>query len=71
MPTDPVKLAQLNKVQLMKMRHRATPADPKDKPTSVSVNDRFHIRLHVDAREEKVYWVRKVFRFLSHAARSE
>ncbi|KAF9021680.1 hypothetical protein BDZ89DRAFT_1163597 [Hymenopellis radicata] len=58
-PTDPAKLAQLRKVQLMKMRHRATPADPKDKPTSVSVNDRLHIRLHVGAGEEKVYWVRK------------
>ncbi|KAK0210474.1 hypothetical protein DFS33DRAFT_1293432 [Desarmillaria ectypa] len=59
-PTDPVKLAQYQKVELMKMRHRAIPADPKDKPTSVSIEDRLHIKLQVnDNGQEKIFWLRK------------
>ncbi|PBK77824.1 hypothetical protein ARMSODRAFT_946699 [Armillaria solidipes] len=59
-PTDPVKLAQYKKVELMKMKHRAIPADPKDKPTSVPVGDRLHIKLQVnDSDQEKIFWLRK------------
>ncbi|KAK0441155.1 uncharacterized protein EV420DRAFT_1631584 [Desarmillaria tabescens] len=59
-PTDPVKLAQYQKVELMKMRHRAIPADPKDKPTSVPIGDRLHIKLQVyDSDQEKIFWLRK------------
>lgn len=44
----------------MKMRHRAIPADPKDKPLSVPIGDRIHIKLQVnDSDQEKIFWLRK------------
>ncbi|KAK0228267.1 hypothetical protein IW262DRAFT_1455451 [Armillaria fumosa] len=59
-PTDPIKLAQYKKVELMKMKHRAVPADPNDRPTSVPVGDRLHIKLRVnDSDQEKIFWLRK------------
>ena len=66
MPTDPKKLAQLQKVELMRMRHRAVPADPKDKPGSVGVDQRLHVkaRWRGDLNGiEKVLWFRKVTYF--------
>ncbi|KAI9456237.1 hypothetical protein BJY52DRAFT_1171572, partial [Lactarius psammicola] len=62
MPTDPKKLAQLQQVELMRMRHRAVPADPKDKPSSVGVDQRLHIKVSCRGdREgvEKTFWFRK------------
>ncbi|KAH7921495.1 hypothetical protein BV22DRAFT_1096427 [Leucogyrophana mollusca] len=62
-PTDPKKLAQLQKVALMKMRHRAQPGDPKDKSTSVAVEQRLHITAKTDVTgisgEERIFWFRK------------
>lgn len=43
----------------MKMRHRANPADPKDRVSSVPIDERFHVRILKD-NEEKVFWLRKV-----------
>lgn len=59
-PTDPVKLAQLRKIELMKMRHRAVPLDPKDKLAALLQDDRLHIKVASDDNTEKVFWVRKV-----------
>lgn len=64
-PTDPKKLAQLQKIELMQMRHRAIPGDPKDKPDSVLVDQRLHVKIkdEVDAKgKDKVFWFRKVKR---------
>ncbi|KAI0303457.1 hypothetical protein B0F90DRAFT_1374667 [Multifurca ochricompacta] len=62
-PNDPKKLAQLQKVELMKMRHRALPADPKDKPGSIGVDQRLHVKVSWEgdreAAAEKVFWFRK------------
>ncbi|KAH9977268.1 hypothetical protein BGW80DRAFT_1167154 [Lactifluus volemus] len=61
-PTDPKKLAQFLKVELMKMRHRAVPADPKDKPGSIGIDQRLHVKVHCKGdREpvEKIFWFRK------------
>ncbi|KAJ7764497.1 hypothetical protein DFH07DRAFT_376477 [Mycena maculata] len=58
-PTDPVKLAQFRKIELMKMRHRAVPVDPKDKLVSLPQDDRLHIKVPCDDKTEKVFWVRK------------
>ncbi|KAH9056634.1 hypothetical protein EDB87DRAFT_1687078 [Lactarius vividus] len=61
-PTDPKKLAQLQQVELMRMRHRAVPADPKDKPGSVGVDQRLHVKASYRGdREgvEKTFWFRK------------
>lgn len=58
-PRDPVKLAQWRKVELMKMRHRANPADPKDRTSSVSVDQRIHVKIVKD-NQENVFWLRKV-----------
>jgi len=47
----------------MRMRHRALPADPKDKPGSVGVDQRLHVkaRCRSDREEaEKIFWFRKV-----------
>ncbi|KAF8652747.1 hypothetical protein AX16_004244 [Volvariella volvacea WC 439] len=58
-PSDPVKLAQYKKVELMKMRHRAISADPKEKAT-VPLDQRLFVRLQViDKPEPPVFWVRK------------
>ncbi|KAJ6611754.1 hypothetical protein B0H10DRAFT_2054953 [Mycena sp. CBHHK59/15] len=58
-PTDPVKRAQFQKMELMKMRQRALPADLTDKPSAVSPNDRVHVKVVCADNTEKVFWVRK------------
>ncbi|THH09169.1 hypothetical protein EW146_g8764 [Bondarzewia mesenterica] len=61
-PTDPKKLAQFQKVELMKMRHRAGPGDPKDKNASVSVDQRLHVKVKSSEPDAvgTVFWFRKV-----------
>jgi len=44
------------------MRHRAVPADPKDKPGSVGVDQRLHVKVRCNGDckgVEKVFWFRK------------
>ncbi|KAK7023777.1 AN1-type zinc finger protein 1 [Favolaschia claudopus] len=56
-PTDPVKLAQFRKLELMKMKHSAVPVDPKDKATQ---DERVYVKVLLDDEStEKVFWVRK------------
>lgn len=59
----------MQKVELMKMRHRAVPGDPKDKPSSVLVDQRLHVKVKLDvekyASKEGVFWFRKVDASLS------
>jgi len=42
----------------MKIRHRANPADPKDRTASVSVDQRIHVKIVKD-NKENVFWLRK------------
>ncbi|KAI0003320.1 hypothetical protein BJV74DRAFT_764632 [Russula compacta] len=61
-PTDPKKLAQFEKVEFMKMRHRAVPADPRDKPGSIGIDQRLHVRVSCEGDPEatqKIFWFRK------------
>lgn len=60
LPTDPAKLAHLQKVNMMKMRHKAVPGDPKDKG-SVSVGQRIHVnvRYDTDGSKEGIFWFRR------------
>jgi len=62
-PSDPKKRAQFQKVELMKLRHRAIPGDPKDKPSSVLVDQRLHVKVKFDdpsyTRREGMFWFRK------------
>ncbi|GLB35272.1 putative AN1-like Zinc finger [Lyophyllum shimeji] len=58
-PTDPVKLAQYRKIELMKMRHRASPGDPKDSSTSAPLEERLHVKVVVANGAEKLFWFRK------------
>ncbi|KAG2146974.1 uncharacterized protein EDB93DRAFT_1206418 [Suillus bovinus] len=62
-PTDPKKLAQIQKVTLMKMRHSATAGDPRDKSSAVPVNERLHIKARLKVTgmpvQESVLWFRK------------
>ncbi|KAJ3530713.1 hypothetical protein NMY22_g8455 [Coprinellus aureogranulatus] len=57
-PSDPVKLAQYRKVQLMKMKHSAQPADPKDTPGSVPQGLRLVVGVSYD-RQERAFWFRE------------
>lgn len=62
-PTDPKKIARLRAVELMKMRHHALPADPKDRSTSVPLSERLHLKIifaNDNTSIEKVVWIRKV-----------
>ncbi|EDR14931.1 uncharacterized protein LACBIDRAFT_306217 [Laccaria bicolor S238N-H82] len=54
--TNPAKLAQLHKVELIKLRRRALPGDPRDKSVSVPSDQRLHIKV---AHTDKVFWFRK------------
>jgi hypothetical protein len=44
----------------MKMRHRAVPADPNDKTSSIPLHQRLHIKVQGDNSTEKLLWFRKV-----------
>jgi hypothetical protein len=47
----------------MKIRHRAVPADPSDKPGSIGIDQRLHVRVSCEADPEatqKIFWFRKV-----------
>ncbi|KAH6918867.1 hypothetical protein BKA70DRAFT_1176496 [Coprinopsis sp. MPI-PUGE-AT-0042] len=57
-PTDPVKLAQFQKIELMKMRHKAIPADLKDKTSSVPPHQRLTVNVRY-GQSQKVFWLRK------------
>jgi hypothetical protein len=49
----------------MKMRHRAVPADPRDKPGSIGIDQRLHVRVSYESdpeRVQKIFWFRKVSR---------
>jgi len=47
----------------MKMRHRASPGDPKDNPSSVLVDQRLHVKVKLEhskyAPKEGIFWFRK------------
>lgn len=49
------------KVQAMKMRQRAIPGDPKDKTTTVSLDQRLHVQVKLEGNNDiSVLWFRKV-----------
>lgn len=58
-PTDPAKLAQWRKLEVMKMRHKASPGDPKDKNSSLPPDQRLHVKLFV-GDTENIFWFRRV-----------
>lgn len=58
-PTDPKKFAQWQKMDLMKMRHRAAPGDPKDKGTSPPPIERIHVKILTE-QDERIFWFHKV-----------
>jgi hypothetical protein len=58
-PTDPAKLLQWRKMEVMKMRHRAVCGDPKDKTASLPPDQRLHVKIHFQDAD-KVFWFRKV-----------
>jgi hypothetical protein len=72
LPTDPKKLAQLHKVSLMKMRHKAVPGDPKDKGSTVPVDERIHVSVRSEMTgqppREIILWYRKVSWILTDAS---
>ncbi|KAJ8590361.1 hypothetical protein M405DRAFT_736936 [Rhizopogon salebrosus TDB-379] len=61
--TDPKKLAQIQKVALMKMRHSATAGDPRDKSSIIPIDERLYIKARSEITgmpaQERVLWFRK------------
>jgi hypothetical protein len=60
---NPKKAAAIQKVALMKLRHAAVPADPRDSPNSVTVEQRLHVNVLLESpqKREKAFWFRKVW----------
>lgn len=60
-PTNPKKAAQLRQVELMKMRHKAQPGDPKDKNKSVPIDQKLHVKVRAEEKgdEERIFWFQK------------
>ncbi|KAI0781303.1 hypothetical protein BD413DRAFT_464481 [Trametes elegans] len=61
-PPNPKKLAQQRQVAVMKMRHKAKPADPKDTAASVPIDQRLHVKVRradADEASEQIFWFRK------------
>jgi len=59
--SDLKKLAMAQKVQAMKMRQRAVPGDPKDKATTVSLDQKLHVQVKPEGNNTvSVLWFRKV-----------
>ncbi|KAI6103063.1 hypothetical protein EDD16DRAFT_334636 [Pisolithus croceorrhizus] len=62
---NPTKLAQLQKVNGMKMRLRSVPGDPKDNGSLIPVDQRIHVDVHYEAegssqpRREGMFWFQK------------
>lgn len=68
--TDPKKLTQLRKVQLLKMRHKAKPGDSRDKPGSVGVAERLHLQVYIeDNTASEPFWFRKVRQYILFSSR--
>ncbi|KAJ3480540.1 hypothetical protein NLI96_g8277 [Meripilus lineatus] len=60
-PTNPKKAAQLRQVQLMKMRHRAQPADPRDKDKPVPLEQKLFVLVRTETSSEDIpFWFRKI-----------
>jgi hypothetical protein len=60
-PTDPKKLAALRKVELMKLRHHAQPADARDTPARVPLEQRLFVKVRAEeGAGDKAFWLRKV-----------
>ncbi|EIW85288.1 hypothetical protein CONPUDRAFT_49136 [Coniophora puteana RWD-64-598 SS2] len=65
--SDPKKAAMIRKVALMKLRHRAVPADPKDSASTVPLDQRLHVTLKYEpiesstqgSKADKIVWFRK------------
>lgn len=57
-PTDPIKLSQYLRVQLMKMRHGAVPADTKDTSGAVPQGLRLVVGVSYEG-QEKAFWFKK------------
>ncbi|KAI0811105.1 hypothetical protein BC629DRAFT_1672292 [Irpex lacteus] len=58
--SNPKKAAQIRQVELMKMRHRAQPADPRDKNRNVPIGERLHVKVSAEGKdEEKLFWFQK------------
>jgi hypothetical protein len=68
LPADPKKRAQMLKVELMKTRHKAIPADKNDAGKSVLVDQRLHVSVNIGGSNApaKYFWFRKVNRSCSH-----
>ncbi|KAH9857729.1 hypothetical protein C2E23DRAFT_770677 [Lenzites betulinus] len=63
LPTsNPKKLEQQRKLAVIKMRHKAKPADPKDAAAAVPMDERLHVkvrRAEEDPALERILWFRK------------
>ncbi|CAL1703776.1 unnamed protein product [Somion occarium] len=59
-PLNPKKADHMRKVQVMKMRHKAQPGDPRDKGKYVAMDDKIHLHVSVNNSDnEGSFWFRK------------
>ncbi|KAJ3770936.1 hypothetical protein FB446DRAFT_646151 [Lentinula raphanica] len=58
-PTDPAKLAQFRKLELMKLRQRAYPLDPKHQKSTIPVDQRRFFKASMDNKPTKDLWMEK------------
>ncbi|KAJ3723522.1 hypothetical protein DFJ43DRAFT_1092154 [Lentinula guzmanii] len=58
-PIDPAKLAQLRKLELMKLRQLASPLDSKLQKTTIPVDQRRFFKASMDSKPTRELWVEK------------
>ncbi|KAJ4488266.1 hypothetical protein J3R30DRAFT_3279606 [Lentinula aciculospora] len=61
-PTDPAKLAQFRKFELMKLRQRASPLDPRNQKSEMPVDKRRFFKANLDGKPSQDLWIEKVWR---------
>lgn len=57
---NPKNAAKIKAVEMMKMRRKAEPANPRDGAASVPMDERLFVTVSSNGAAEKVLWVRKV-----------
>ncbi|KAJ3742035.1 hypothetical protein DFH05DRAFT_1503649 [Lentinula detonsa] len=58
-PIDPARLAQLRKLELMKLRQLASPLDSKLQKTTIPVDQRRFFKASMDSKPTRDLWVEK------------
>ncbi|KAF9066823.1 hypothetical protein BDP27DRAFT_1329807 [Rhodocollybia butyracea] len=58
-PTDPIKLAQYHKLELMKLRQRASPVDPRLQRSALPTDKRRFFKASLNGKVTKDLWIER------------